>query len=55
MNYEIESMGPKSIIDVIDASNTTEKALVISLLVPFFFMIFMSFSMDRVWSLYLML
>ena len=34
---------------------SSKNSMILTLVVPFLFMVFMSVSMDRVWSLYLML
>jgi len=36
-------------------AHSTKNALLITLIVPFFFMLFMKISMERVWSFYNML
>ena len=34
---------------------SSKNSMILTLVVPFLFMVFMSMSMDRVWSFYLML
>ena len=40
---------------IMNIATSTKDSMMLTLVVPFFFMIFMTLSMDRVWSLYLML
>ena len=55
-NLEIlPTIGQADINTIVSLTNTAEKILVINFVIPFILMIFLSFSMDRVWSLYLML
>jgi hypothetical protein len=56
MSHLVPAMGNASDMkSVVDATKKAEMLLLISQLVPFAFMLFMSFSMDKVWGLYLML
>ena len=40
---------------IMQLGENTKNSMLFTLIVPFCFMVFMSFSMDRVWSMYLML
>jgi hypothetical protein len=40
---------------IANVGSTVENSMILSLLVPFVFMLFMSVSMEKVWSFYLML
>ena len=40
---------------LISSTENSEEMLIYSLVVPLVFMVFMSFGMEKVWSLYLML
>ena len=40
---------------LLNVGESTKNSMLLTLIIPFVFMLFMSVSMDRVWSLYLML
>ena len=40
---------------ILNMGQNTKNSMLLTLIIPFCFMLFMSVSMDRVWSLYLML
>ena len=56
MTHKIDPMlYGKNVENVMELNDVAEKALIISMIVPFALMLVFSFSMDRVWSFYLML
>jgi hypothetical protein len=53
---EMPPMGNKAEMkQIITATETAKKMMIYTTLVPFVFMIFMSFGMEKIWCLYLML
>ena len=56
MSAEMPPMGNKAEMkQIITATETAKKMMIYTTLVPFVFMIFMSFGMEKIWCLYLML
>ena len=52
----LPSMTPQEDSDsIMSLGESTKNSMIFTLIIPFAFMVFMSFSMDRVWSMYNML
>ena len=41
--------------ELMSLGESSKNSMILTLVIPFLFMVFMSMSMDRVWSFYLML
>ena len=50
-----ELIDPKDVNKIMNLGEYSENSMLLTLIIPFCFMVFMSVSMDSVWSMYLML